>query len=154
MIDWFELSCWPRVFRGGERPSLYPRDDVDAPLIVLADSEQLFRLVIADALNEMGYRVIEAIDTFEAYSLIGRCSDVRLLIADIRMSAFRDGLDLARRVQAHHPATKIILLSDLDDRMPPDSHLSCRVVRKSFGVTRLLECVAQLVPAQPPMAAS
>jgi len=78
-------------------------------------------MVLAEALREPGYRVIEAKSGDEALTVLESGTSVDLLVTDVRMPGKMDGLALARRVRQDHPGTKIIIAaSSIDDLRPND----------------------------------
>jgi CheY-like chemotaxis protein len=63
-------------------------------------SEDLVRLMMADVLRDEGFRVIEASDAAEAFSIL-KAMAVDVVITDLRMRTIADGLELAAYVRAH-----------------------------------------------------
>jgi two-component system, response regulator PdtaR len=68
--------------------------------IVVAEDDELVRLVATGLLEDHGYAVVEAANAETALSLIEKRPDVRLLFTDIQMPGKWDGVDLARQVHA------------------------------------------------------
>lgn len=66
--------------------------------------------MLADALREEGFQVFEASDGEEGISIL-KAMPVDVVVTDLRMSAFADGLELARHVRAHWPRVSLILAS-------------------------------------------
>jgi CheY-like chemotaxis protein len=78
-------------------------------------------MVLAEALREPGYRVIEAKSGDEAMTVMQSGTPVDLLITDVRMPGLLDGLALAQRVREGHPGTRIVIAaSSIEDLRPND----------------------------------
>src|SRR5262245_21331526 len=67
--------------------------------------------MIADELRRAGFRVIEAINANEAWSVLQTIEKVDLIITDVRMPGSMDGLELAGLVRSTWPTIKIIITS-------------------------------------------
>ncbi len=78
--------------------------------VLLAEDEILLRLVMADALREAGYQVFEANSGAEGVSIL-QAMPVHVIVTDLRMSTFTDGLELARYVRVNCPGVSLILAS-------------------------------------------
>jgi CheY-like chemotaxis protein len=86
-------------------------DEPPKPVKVLfAEDETLVRLMVADVLRGAGCQVFEASDGEEGMSIL-KTMPVEVVVTDLRMSAFADGLELARYVRAHCPSVSLILAS-------------------------------------------
>ena len=90
-------------------PTHFPEEVAKSVLVV--DDEVLIRLMMADALRDAGYSVIEAADAEEALSLIAAAVPVDLVVTDVRMPGPVDGLDLARTVRQLRPTLPIVVSS-------------------------------------------
>jgi CheY-like chemotaxis protein len=78
--------------------------------ILIVDDEPEVRMVVAEFLEDFGYRVLQAEGGVQA---LGRLRDdpaVQLLISDIRMPQM-SGIELADRATAQNPGLKVILIS-------------------------------------------
>jgi CheY-like chemotaxis protein len=80
------------------------------PTILIVDDESDVRTVVAEFLEDFGYRVLQADGGTQA---LGRLHDnpaVQLLITDIRMPAM-SGIELADLATEQNPRLKVILIS-------------------------------------------
>ncbi|HTB45361.1 MAG TPA: response regulator [Acetobacteraceae bacterium] len=78
--------------------------------ILIVDDEPEVRTVVAEFLEDFGYRVLQANGGAQA---LGRLHDdpaVRLMITDIRMPEM-SGIELANLATEHNPRLKVILIS-------------------------------------------
>ena len=98
----------------------------DCPTVLIAEDEILVLMLLADALEEEGFRVVTAGDGNEALRMLERVEreggHVDVLLTDVNMPGL-DGLELARRVRATHPDLPVIYASgrthclDRDERV-------------------------------------
>jgi len=119
--------------------------------ILIVDDEDTVRALVARALGEAGYRVLQvqhgaaAIALLDAYG-----SAIDLVISDLVMPGL-GGEEIARWVATHLPTVQILFISgypkayleahDLfDERVP--------LLRKPFLPSRLLEAVRDLLPGE------
>jgi two-component system, response regulator PdtaR len=96
----------------------------DAPVILVAEDEELLRLCAARLLEEHGYSVAEAENADIALKLLERRPDVRLLFTDIQMPGKWDGMDLARQVHERRP--HVLLLITSGRQRPHDAEIPDR----------------------------
>jgi CheY-like chemotaxis protein len=79
--------------------------------IVVAEDDELVRLVATGLLEDHGYAVVEAANAETALSLIEKGPDVSLLFTDIQMPGKWDGVDLARQVHERWPHVQLLITS-------------------------------------------
>ena len=106
--------------------------------LIVVEDEVMVRIVLADALRNAGYTVIEASTANEALEVLRSVGvDVRLVFSDVRMPGTMDGIGLAHAVRSEFPTIKIVLTSgnatDLDlvdhDGFFPKPHSATKIVR-------------------------
>jgi CheY-like chemotaxis protein len=79
--------------------------------ILVVDDSEAIRQILADALEQQGYRVQTAADGYQAWELLRQnrfCYD--LVITDVTMPAM-DGLELLARIMADWPWIKVVLIT-------------------------------------------
>ncbi len=92
-----------------DRPS--PARVLDAPTVLVVEDDQAVRDLTTSFLNTAGYQVLSAKDGFEALQLAKECGDsIAVLLTDVVMPKMR-GTELAKRLRADFPATKVIFVS-------------------------------------------
>ena len=69
--------------------ALYPRN------VLIVDDEPLIRLILADALGEVGFTVTEASNVLEAVAILGQ-TQIDAIVADVDMPGGLNGFDLLR----------------------------------------------------------
>lgn len=104
--------------------------------IIVVDDEEAVRKVVAEFLEDFGYRVLQADGGAAALSLLATETRVQLLVTDMRMPDM-SGLELADRATALRPALKIILISGFFAAPP----VQCRFLRKPFLMHELAAAV-------------
>lgn len=78
--------------------------------ILIVEDEPALRMVLADYLGKQGYEVIEADSGERAMKLI-KSGEIDLLVTDVEMPGWQDGIGLALWVREHHPHIKLIIVS-------------------------------------------
>jgi CheY-like chemotaxis protein len=78
--------------------------------ILIVDDEPEVRTVIAEFLEEFGYRVLQAEGGAEALARLRDNPAVRLLVTDIRMPEM-SGIELADLATQQNPLLRVILIS-------------------------------------------
>jgi DNA-binding NtrC family response regulator len=78
--------------------------------VLIVEDEILIRMMLVDALNDAGYRVIEAGNVLEAVAALGRY-EIDTVVTDMDMPGGLNGLDLARMLSSTHQSTTVIVTS-------------------------------------------
>ncbi len=85
-------------------------DDTGRAKLMIVDDDPQVRTVVAESLQELGYRVIQASGGVEALELLADHSDLRMIITDIRMPDM-SGIELANIATQRRQDLKVILIS-------------------------------------------
>jgi len=80
-------------------------------VVLLVEDEPLVRLVIAELLDEAGFRVIEAVNAAEALQVLESGLRVDVVLSDVEMPPGPDGYSLARHVRDGWPRIEVLLTS-------------------------------------------
>lgn len=111
--------------------------------ILVVEDEPVLRMVLASALEDAGFGVIDAAHANEAESLLANTERVDLMITDVQMPGDRDGLGLAGLVRSRHPETKIIVTSG---RPPADIHaLTDAFFSKPYDLDEVVRRISLMV---------
>jgi two-component system cell cycle sensor histidine kinase/response regulator CckA len=132
-------------------------DTSDAPkaeTILVVDDEPEVRALVREVLTVNGYTVLDTGDPFEARRLV-EAQPIELLLTDVVMPIM-NGLELATRVEAVSPKTKVLLMSGYVTAAVKGSGRP--LLSKPFRTGDLLNMVRQLLdsrsafrrPAPPP----
>lgn len=79
--------------------------------VLLAEDEDLLRLVMRETLESNGYAVLEAADGEQALEVAARHNGtIDVLLTDIVMSRM-GGRELAQRVRESHPHASVVFMS-------------------------------------------
>ena len=83
------------------------------PIFVLvAEDEELVRLIIVEALEDAGFKVIEAVHAEAALGVLHVHADsIHVLFTDIQMPGTMDGLALAHHTAKNWPKIALLLTS-------------------------------------------
>jgi len=108
----------------------------DQPTIMVVDDDPEVRVVVAEFLEDFGYRVLQAQGGAEALDLLARTGDLRMIITDIRMPDM-SGIELADIATQRQQDLKIILISGYFVSQQVDR----RFLRKPFRMRDLAAAV-------------
>ena len=86
-----------------------PGGEARRETILVVDDEPEVRSLVRDMLTAHGYTIIDTGDPFEARRIV-QSRPVHLLLTDVVMPIM-NGLELATRVEASSPTTKVLLMS-------------------------------------------
>ena len=81
--------------------------------VLLVEDENLVRMLMADILEDAGFRVVEAANARAALNWLEAGEDVQVLFTDVHMPPGIDGLDLACRVHERWPEIGLVITSGL-----------------------------------------
>ena len=79
--------------------------------VLVVEDEMLIRLAIADDLREAGFLVVEARNADEALDYLACCEPPDLVFTDVQMPGSVNGIELALRVAAAGPCTRLLITS-------------------------------------------
>jgi CheY-like chemotaxis protein len=83
--------------------------------ILVVEDETAVRELVRETLRQLGYIVLEASDGYEALKLVEQHqTEIRLLLTDVIMPLM-NGHELAVRLKAIRPATKVVYMSGYTD---------------------------------------
>lgn len=124
-------------------------------LVLLAEDDPAFRLLIASVLQQEGYEVVEAADglallaNIEATLTLRReRADSFLIVADIRMPGLT-GLDVLAILRCANRATPVILITAFGDEATHAEGQelgAAAVLDKPFNVEELRSTVVETMP--------
>ena len=80
-------------------------------VVLIVEDEMLIRMLLAEALRQADYEVVEAANGEEALSVLHASPDPDVLITDVRMPGAVDGFELAAYVRRSKPRLKVIITS-------------------------------------------
>ncbi|MGH7301505.1 MAG: response regulator [Candidatus Rokuibacteriota bacterium] len=113
--------------------------------VLVVDDEDDIRVVVRQMLEAKGYAVLDAVDPHEALRIAAQ-QPVDLLLTDVVMPRMR-GTELAQRLQAATPWTKVLLMSAYKISEITDS--GHPFIAKPFTPVALVDKVRQVLQSQP-----
>jgi CheY-like chemotaxis protein len=115
------------------------------PVILIVEDELLLRMDAAEAIENAGFKVVQAANADEAIVILKARPDIHIVFTDIQMPGSMDGLKLARFVRDRWPPIKIVATSGLvpvkDEDLPagsvflPKPYRDCELVAVLRGLT-------------------
>jgi PAS domain S-box-containing protein len=101
----------PGIEAGSEAAPGKPRKAAAAETILVVEDEPAVRVLTKETLQQLGYTILEASDGYEALHVIERhAGEIHLVLTDVIMPLM-NGRDLAARLEAMRPGTKVIYMS-------------------------------------------
>ncbi|GAC1036525.1 hypothetical protein thsps117_12820 [Pseudomonas sp. No.117] len=125
---------------------LLPEVSGDCALIV--EEEREVRVIISEALAELGYTPLAVSDSTTAVALIASGSlRIDLLVTSLGLSGL-DGRQLAEQARATTPSLPVLYLSGQADpaSLPELAEEGVELISKPFGLEELARCVRRLRP--------
>lgn len=107
--------------------------------VLIVEDELITRMALAMTLRAEGLEVLEAVNADEAWSRLER-RPVDLVFSDVRMHGTMDGVELARRVRARFPATRVILTSG--HYVPREAEEDFLFLPKPYELSRMSRLLA------------
>jgi CheY-like chemotaxis protein len=117
----------------------------DHPTILVAEDNELLRLLASELLEEHGYTVVEADNAEEALKVMEKRKDVRVLFTDIQMPPGCDGLELARQVHHRWPKVHFVITSGQVQPTRAEIADDGRFIRKPYRAKDLLSQIDELI---------
>ena len=114
------------------------------PTILVVDDEAEVRALVREILTLHGYHVIDTGDPVEARRIV-EAQPIQLLLTDVVMPIM-SGLELATRVEATSPTTKIVLMSGYSTAAVKGSGRP--LVPKPFQTSDLVNAVRQMLDSK------
>jgi CheY-like chemotaxis protein len=115
----FEL-CFPVVSEGKEQiegPAPESLESHATETVLVVEDETAVRKLVCEALEQLGYTVLEAKDGYEGLRVIEQYNaPIDLLLTDVIMPLM-NGHELAMRLQSIRPAIKVLYMSGYTDDM-------------------------------------
>jgi CheY-like chemotaxis protein len=112
--------------------------------MLIVEDEVLIRMCAVDLAEEAGYTVLEAGDVDVAMAVLAEHGDISLLFTDVNLPGKRDGLDLARHVEAEWPRIRLVIASGKP--IPESAGLSAkaRYLPKPYGAAAFMNAIGDM----------
>jgi CheY-like chemotaxis protein len=118
--------------------------------LLLVDDEDLLREVLAEQLEEAGYRVVVAANGTEATRLLAAGEVVDVLVTDLSMPGM-DGLAVIRAAHELNPALPAVLLTGYGGEatdIAPGTGTDFAMLRKPVRLADLVDRIQSLLAAR------
>lgn len=113
-----------------------------APILIVED-DVLVRMVATAALEDAGYRVIEADCATEALELLAGEESVSVLFTDINMPGM-DGIELARLASERRPGLMVVLTSGYEQPGPDELPEHGRFLPKPYLPEEMMAIITSI----------
>jgi signal transduction histidine kinase len=143
----------PRHFGQVEAAEAHPVHD--APLlgsggksVLIIDDEPIIRMLVVDALEEMGFECAEAGDGPEGLAILERAERLDLLITDVGLPNGLNGRQVADRARELRPDLKVLFITGYAENAALNhGHIGpgTRVLPKPFSVSELTSRIESLL---------
>jgi CheY-like chemotaxis protein len=119
----------------------------DPIMVLVAEDEELVRLVIAEVLRDVGFEVMEAEHAEAALSVLEHhAARIHVVFTDVQMPGSMDGLALAHHTSKNWPRIALLITSARPQpdqaRFPKKSRFLAKPYRHSHVVQHIRELVA------------
>jgi DNA-binding NtrC family response regulator len=115
------------------------------PVILLVEDEPYLRTAEAEALHEAGFWVLEAQDADEAFEILKRREDVRVVLTDVAMPGSLNGFEFARLVAQGWPEIGVLVISGKAPPKAGDLPPNAVFVPKPINSKALVENVRSIM---------
>lgn len=115
--------------------------------ILVVEDEPLIRLGLVSAIEDAGYKVVQAANADEAIRKLQMLDDVRLIVTDVDMPGTMDGIRLAHFVRQKWPPIQIVVISGKVGVKPGELPAGARFVSKPYQEPALINLVETMVTA-------
>lgn len=106
--------------------------------VLLVDDNDDVRETSADMLEELGYRVLQATNGFEALDKLAENPDLEVMVTDVRMPGM-SGFELCDLASAKYRGLKVVMMSGY---FSPQA-TKCRLIRKPFRTVELDDAIRE-----------
>ena len=81
------------------------------PIVLIVEDEFLVRIYAVDIAEEAGFDTLTAADADEAIHILQNRTDIRVVLADIDLPGYLDGLELAQAIRYRWPPIQVVVTS-------------------------------------------
>ena len=114
--------------------------------ILLVDDEAAVRQMVSEILSEGGYHVVEAVDSVSAMKQAEKLECLDLLLTDIGLPGFMNGISLAAELKAKYPQLRTLFITGFagGSRMV-STDATTQILTKPFSLNELSARVHSLI---------
>jgi DNA-binding NtrC family response regulator len=112
--------------------------------VLIVDDEPTIRRVLAEIVSETGLPAMEAGDASEALNALRKSGRaVGVLVTDVTMPGFLNGMDLAKLVNQSWPWIKLVVMTTFADSVQNGSLGNARVLEKPLKPKEIASTILQ-----------
>ena len=114
-------------------------------VVIIVEDEPLIRMVLAEALLDDGFDVIEASHAREAITILEvEAARVHALFTDVHMPGDLDGVGLAHHARAHWPWLSLLVTSGRAYPKVSDMPEGTRFIPKPYDLRRVVRHIQEM----------
>ncbi|WP_294237374.1 response regulator [uncultured Sphingomonas sp.] len=114
-----------------------------SPTILIVEDQPLLLLHVQFALEDAGFRVIQAENADQALVALDRHPEIRAVFTDVAMPGTLDGAALANRLQETHPHVSVLVTSGSQTYTPDNLPDGVRFVSKPYNGHDIIRMIAE-----------
>lgn len=118
---------------------------LNRPVVLVVEDEFLVRTVQVDVLRDAGFWVLEAEDADEAFEILKKRPETKVVLTDVDMPGSLDGFEFARLVSKGWPEVGVLVISGRRAPSPGDIPERATFVQKPLRPAALVEQVRGLM---------
>ena len=121
-------------------------DRAKAPAVLVVDDEPAICMLASTCLQDAGLRTLEAYNAQQAIDLLENGEQVDVVFSDVQMPGM-DGFELQRWIRQHHPRTKVLLASGVENVKAASGHMGLPrwLLFKPYNVVDLEQRIRDLL---------
>jgi DNA-binding NtrC family response regulator len=115
--------------------------------ILVVEDEPIIRMSLADHIESVGFDVIETGSGDLAKEILQEGKPIDVLVTDVLMPGWLDGVGLALWTREHHPGIKIIVVSGATSHAPDLAALGSegKIISKPYSVEAIARQIRRLL---------
>jgi CheY-like chemotaxis protein len=115
--------------------------------VLVVDDEPLIRMLLAEALEDEGYRVLEASNVLEAVAILGN-QKIDALVTDVDMPGALNGFDLVDLVAKWGRRTAIVITSGRHTAGERPLPTRSRFFPKPYRLSDIIAALSEVLPTE------
>jgi PAS domain S-box-containing protein len=118
-------------------------------VVLVAEDEDIVRLVVVEVLNDLGYRALEAVDGPAALRILKSPQRVDLLITDIGLPEM-DGRQVVEKVRAERENLKVLYMTGYAEMAASGDFLQkgMEIISKPFSMDKLANKIREVIESE------
>jgi DNA-binding NtrC family response regulator len=120
---------------------------MSGPQVLIAEDDEMLRLLIVEMLTDKGLRVMQAADGMQASQILENNAGISLLLSDVKMPR-KGGYELVEEALVRNPELKVLMMTAHVEDQPPLAALKAREIRtlpKPLDMDRMCDRVIDML---------